>query len=49
MLNIDDQQRRTLVWAGLAVVMTAFDVVAGYTISIVAAEHDLGVGRPGKD
>ena len=29
------------------VVMTAFDVVAGYTISIVAAEHDLGVGRVG--
>jgi hypothetical protein len=31
------------------VVMTAFDVVAGYTISIVAAEHDLGVGRAGTD
>ena len=30
-------------------VMTAFDVVAGYTISIVAAEHDLGVGRAGND
>jgi len=30
-------------------VMTAFDVVAGYTISIVAAEHDLGVGRAGTD
>lgn len=30
-------------------VMTAFDVVAGYTISIVAAEHDLGVGRSGTD
>ena len=30
-------------------VMTAFDVVAGYTISIVAAEHDLGVGRAGAD
>jgi len=25
--------------------MTLFDVVAGYTISIVAAEHDLGLGR----
>jgi hypothetical protein len=24
---------------------TLFDVVAGYTISIVAAEHDLGMGR----
>ena len=24
-LNLDDQQRRTLVWAGLAVVLTAFD------------------------
>lgn len=30
-------------------VMTVFDVVAGYTISVVAAEHDLGVGRPGTD
>jgi hypothetical protein len=30
-------------------VMTAFDVIAGYTISIVAAEHDLGVGRAGTD
>ena len=28
-------------------VMTAFDVIAGYTISVVAAEHDLGVGRAG--
>jgi hypothetical protein len=26
-------------------VFTLFDVVAGYTISIVAAEHDLGMGR----
>lgn len=30
-------------------VMAAFDVVAGYTISIVAAEHDLGLGRAGTD
>ena len=30
-------------------VMTAFDVIAGYTISIVAAEHDLGLGRGGTD
>lgn len=30
-------------------VMTLFDVVAGYTISIVAAEHDLGLGRAGTD
>ncbi|HEY3638114.1 MAG TPA: hypothetical protein VGK90_08165 [Rhizomicrobium sp.] len=30
-------------------VMTAFDVIAGYTVSIVAAEHDLGVGRAGTD
>ncbi|HEX3665871.1 MAG TPA: hypothetical protein VHU23_11625 [Rhizomicrobium sp.] len=30
-------------------VMTAFDVIAGYTISVVAAEHDLGVGRAGTD
>ena len=29
--------------------MTFFDVVAGYTISIVAAEHDLGLGRAGGD
>ena len=29
--------------------MTFFDVVAGYTISIVAAEHALGVGRAGTD
>jgi hypothetical protein len=28
---------------------TLFDVVAGYTISIVAAEHDLGLGRAGTD
>ena len=30
-------------------VMTVFDVVAGYTISIVTAEHNLGVVRPGND
>jgi len=30
-------------------VMTAFDVIAGYTISVVAAEHDLGIGRAGTD
>jgi hypothetical protein len=30
-------------------VMTLFDVVAGYTISIIAAEHDLGVGKAGTD
>lgn len=30
-------------------VLTLFDVVAGYTISIVAAEHDLGLGRAGTD
>jgi hypothetical protein len=29
--------------------MTLFDVIAGYTISIVAAEHDLGLGRAGTD
>lgn len=29
--------------------MALFDVVAGYTISIVAAEHDLGMGRAGTD
>ena len=29
--------------------MTLFDVVAGYTISIVAAEHDLGLGKAGTD
>jgi hypothetical protein len=31
------------------VIMALFDVVAGYTISIVAAEHDLGMGRAGTD
>ena len=31
------------------VAMTAFDTVAGYTIGIVAAEHDLGMGRAGTD
>ena len=30
-------------------IMCMFDVVAGYTISIVAAEHDLGLGRAGTD
>jgi hypothetical protein len=30
-------------------IMMLFDVVAGYTISIVAAEHDLGLGRAGTD
>ena len=29
--------------------MTLFYVIAGYTISIVAAEHDLGLGRAGTD
>ena len=29
--------------------ITLFDVIAGYTISIVAAEHDLGLGRAGTD
>jgi hypothetical protein len=28
---------------------TLFDVVAGYTISVVAAEHDLGLGKAGTD
>jgi len=31
------------------VVMCLIDVVGGYTISIVAAEHDLGLGRAGTD
>ena len=31
------------------VVMAAFDVVAGYTIGVVAAEHDLGMGKAGTD
>ena len=30
-------------------VMALFDVVAGYTISIIAAEHNLGVGKAGTD
>lgn len=29
--------------------MALFDVIAGYTISIVTAEHDLGLGRAGTD
>lgn len=29
--------------------MAAIDVIGGYTISIVAAEHNLGLGRPGPD
>lgn len=29
--------------------MCFFDVIAGYTISVIAAEHDLGVGRAGTD
>jgi hypothetical protein len=29
--------------------MALFDVVAGYTISIIAAEHDLGIGKAGTD
>jgi hypothetical protein len=29
--------------------MTLFDTMAGYTISIVAAEHDLGLGKAGTD
>ena len=33
----------------LITIMSLFDVVAGYTISIVAAEHDLGLGRAGTD
>lgn len=33
----------------LIMMMTLFDVIAGYTISIVAAEHDLGLGRAGTD
>ncbi|MEJ1970408.1 MAG: hypothetical protein WDN03_17540 [Rhizomicrobium sp.] len=33
----------------LIMMMCVFDVVAGYTISIVAAEHDLGLGRAGTD
>jgi hypothetical protein len=31
------------------VMMTLFDTVAGYTVSIVAAEHDLGLGKAGTD
>ncbi|MGD0143471.1 MAG: hypothetical protein ABSC92_09950 [Rhizomicrobium sp.] len=33
----------------LMTVMSLFDVIAGYTISVVAAEHDLGMGRAGTD
>jgi len=33
----------------LVMMMILFDVIAGYTVSIVAAEHDLGLGRAGTD
>ncbi len=33
----------------LIIVMCLVDVIGGYTISIVAAEHDLGIGRAGTD
>jgi hypothetical protein len=33
----------------LILVMCLVDVVGGYTISIIAAEHDLGLGRAGTD
>jgi hypothetical protein len=29
--------------------MTLVDVIGGYTISVVAAEHDLGLGKAGTD
>ena len=29
--------------------MALFDTIAGYTVSIVAAEHDLGLGKAGTD
>jgi hypothetical protein len=31
------------------VMFTLFDVIAGYTISVVSAEHDLGIGRTRAD
>jgi hypothetical protein len=33
----------------LIMAMCLVDVVGGYTISIIAAEHDLGLGRAGTD
>lgn len=33
----------------LILVMCLIDVVGGYTISIIAAEHDLGIGRVSSD
>ncbi|MBV9571006.1 MAG: hypothetical protein JO056_07190 [Alphaproteobacteria bacterium] len=33
----------------LILAMCMIDVVGGYTISIIAAEHDLGIGRAGTD
>lgn len=33
----------------LMTMMTLFDVIAGYTISVIAAEHDLGMGKAGTD
>ena len=29
--------------------LALFDTIAGYTVSIVAAEHDLGLGKAGTD
>jgi hypothetical protein len=33
----------------LILAMCLVDVIGGYTISIIAAEHDLGIGRAGTD
>jgi len=33
----------------IVTMMTLFDVIAGYTISVIAAEHDLGMGKAGTD
>src|SRR5260370_14073077 len=40
LLHLDDQQRRTLVWAGLAVVLTAFDG----SVLVLALLSGLGTG-----
>ena len=33
----------------LITLMCLIDVIGGYTISVIAAEHDLGIGRSGTD
>src|SRR5260370_40333852 len=45
LLHLDDQQRRTLVWAGLAVVLTAFDG-SGLVLALPAIASDFHARTP---